>query len=234
MASDKIDIKVNRIVLLLAITTGTLALGSFVRLIFLYLGKTGDFPATLNLFNMDAKNNIPIFFAIILLLTCSIILGIISNVSKTAPNGPKYGWAFLSLLFLLMALDKGVRIHEYLAGPVIALIRGGYPSLLLLISVVIGVLVGAAFLFYLIRFILKQSIRFRKSFFIALGIYLIGAILLDAIGSSFYHPDGNNNQINNIITVFEESTEMAGIIAFIRVFLTHIKHEFTPLNLFID
>ncbi len=234
MASFKIDIKVNRIILLLTITIATLALGSFVRLIFLYLGKDGDFPAILNLFNMDAENNIPIFFAITLFLSCSIILAMIANVTKTAPNVPQYGWTFLSLLFLLMALDKGVRIYEYLARPVIALIRGGNPSLIILISVVIGVLVGAAFLVYLIRFILKQSFRFRKSFFIALGIYLIGALVLDAIGSSFYHPDGNNNQINNIITVFEELTEMAGIIAFIRVFLTHIKHEFSPLNFFID
>ncbi len=234
MEIHSINIKVNRLILILGMITGILAIASFVRILFFYTIDPQGFPSFLNLFNMDAENNIPVFFTVMLLLACSLTLALIFSISTSAYHQGQWGWAGLSILFLVMALDKGVRIHEYITRPLMTLLRDGDQRLIIIFSIVITALAGIVAIFYIFRFVLRQSNEFKKSFFIAFGIYIAGAVFLDAIGSAFYHPGGKNNLVNNIITVIEESTEMAGIIAFIRVFLIFIKTELPPLSLNIE
>ena len=64
------------------------------------------------MFDVDRERNVPAIFSICILLIASATLALVAHRQKpgVAPSALK--WAGLSLVFLYLAADEGIEIHE--------------------------------------------------------------------------------------------------------------------------
>lgn len=193
-----------------------LATACFFRLFIKYQVEPSLYPSVLELFNLDADKNIPIFFYVLLLLIGTLLLSTIALI-QTRQNSPqKFGWIVLTIIVFAMSIDKAVRLHGHLLHFIQTILGRNDPGMIIYPLVIALLTIGLAILVQLVKFLRELPINTRKSFIIAACVFLSGALVLEAIGSSFYDFSGHANLVYDILSILEESLEMAGIIAFIR------------------
>ena len=66
------------------------------------------------LFDFAIEHNVPTFYSAIAILFCSALLAIIARANWHKEDGSRYYWIALSLMFLFLAFDEAVAIHEML------------------------------------------------------------------------------------------------------------------------
>lgn len=203
-----------------------LAITCFIRLFIKYQVEPSLYPSVLELFNMDADKNIPIYFYVFLLIIATFLLSIIAIIQIRHNSSQKNGWLILTVVVLGMSIDKSVRLHEYLLHFIQRIpVRTGAETIIIPLIIVL-LTIGSVILVQLVKLLRGLPVNTRKSFIIAASIYLSGALVLEIIGSSFY---GHNNLVYDILTIFEESLEMAGIIAFIRALILFAADNYKGL-----
>jgi hypothetical protein len=232
--SEKIIIRSTWITRILGLTGALLALASFIRLFIVYRVEPKLYPRGLATFNLDAENNLPILFSIGLLLLLTLILTCITSINYTHKTPHRFTWLLLTLISLLIAINKAVRFHGYITRQLIQIIRNIGPDVILYLIFVIIILAAIGLLILFYRFSWQFQPKIRRAFFIAAAIFLNGAVVLEMVGSSFYDPSGQNNLVYQILSIFEEALEMAGVIAFIRVLIIYISEVYTELHFHFD
>lgn len=231
MSEHRIVIRSVRITQVLLWISACLVFVSFTRFFFKYLSKTVQYPAFLELFNMDADKNIPLFFYIILLILCSLLLTGITFIHFREKSIQKAGWMLLSLIIFTMALDKATGFHEFITRPIRKILISAVAVPVKYLIIIIALALGLAVLVILFRLLRSLPGKSQKSFLIAAGIYLSGAIVLDLIGSVFYDYSGRNNLIYDFLSILEVSLEMGGIIMFMRALIDYIADTIADINL---
>lgn len=173
------------------------------------------------LFDLDQENNIPTFFTTLLAIVASGVLLIISLTKKQMLRPWKL-WASLSILFLLVALDDFIGIHEQLSQPVRALLNAEGP-------LYFAWIIPYAFLVILLagiygRFVFEMPAHIRNGFLLSATLFLTGALVFEMLGGLLYE-DGNRTQtlLYATLSTFKESLEMAGLILFIHTLLCYIE-----------
>ena len=68
----------------------------------------------LDVVNMDRELNLPTLFSTLLLLTCAFLLRRLSTIQS---NDNAADWTLLSRIFVFLALDEALQIHEILIFP---------------------------------------------------------------------------------------------------------------------
>jgi hypothetical protein len=234
MSEEYFSIRIKKVTDTLGTVTIFLALACFTRLFIQYNVSKTQYPPILELFNMDADKNIPIFFYITLLILCSLLLLSISILKAQQKSPQSNSWLILTFIFLVLSLEKAVRFQEYFFSPIKQFLTNEQTSIIKYFPFIIVILIALGLIYYSLIFIQKLPANNKRSFIIATCIYLSGAIILDLVGSAFYDPGGLHNLTYNILGVVEESVEMIGIIIFINTFLNIIRGEFTPLIILVD
>jgi len=234
MNENIISIRIINVTRTLGTITIFLAFASFIRLFIRYQVIQSQYLTVLELFNMDAEKNIPTFFYVLLLICCSLLLASISLLMAQQKSSQRNFWLILTFLFLTLSLEKAVRPQEYLLPPLMELLKNENISYIKYFPIIIALLFYLGIIVYSFMFVQKLPTITKRSFIIATCIYIIGAFVLDMVGSIFYDISGQHNIIYSILGVIEESVEMIGIIAFIHTFLNFIRTEFTPLMILIE
>lgn len=193
-----------------------LAITSFIRLFIKYQVEPSLYPSVLELFNLEADKNIPIFFYVLLLLIGTLLLSTIALIQIQQNSPQKFGWILLTSIVFAMSIDKAIRLHGYLIQFIQTILGRNDPGMIIYPLVIVLLTIGIAIILQLIKFLRELPANTRKSFIIAGCVFLSGALVLEAIGSSFYDLSGHANLVYDILSILEESLEMAGIIAFIR------------------
>ena len=232
--SEKIIVRSIWITRILGLAGALLALVSIIRLIIVYQVEPELYPHGLALFNLDAENNLPILFSVGLLLLSTLILTCITSINFTHKTPQRFGWLLLTLIFLLIAINKAVRFYGYITRQLIQIIRTISSDVILYLFFVIIIVAAIGILIFFYRFSRQFQPKIRKALFIAAAIFLSGAVVLEMVGSSFYDPSGQNNLVYQILSIFEETLEMAGIIAFIRVLIIYVSEVYTGFNFQFD
>ena len=178
-------------------------------------------------FYFDREANFPSFFSSLILLAAAALLAIIANLKRADRDAFRGHWLGLSGIFLLLAVDETVSLHESLIEPLReALHLSGY----LYFSWVLagGALVLVFGLVYA-RFLRHLSPAMRWRFILAGAVYVGGAVGLEAAGGRYYTP-GSSDLASYFQTptylalmTLEESLEMAGILLFIGTLLTYLR-----------
>ena len=187
-----------------------------------FLGKRHLF-GLIEEFNVDKENNIPTYFATVLLLMSSSLLALIASVKASAGDCFARHWIVLATIFLFLSIDEASSLHERLMSPVRDLL--GVGGWLRFAWVIPGMLFVGVFALSYLKFLFHIPRRPRIFFTLAGCLYVSGAIGLEMIGghhAAFYRV---NSFTYGVITTIEEGLEMAGIIVFIYALLVYLSTE---------
>lgn len=181
----------------------------------------------LRLFHLDEEANFPTFYSSLLFVISSILLLFIARLKYNLGTNYRY-WIVLSLIFLFLAADEIVQLHEKFSNIIYQKFHIGgifrfswwivYALLMIILSVI-----------YL-KFFIHLPKRIQKIFLLAALIFISGSILLEIIGTYIYSID---NYIKTftfyVISSIEETLEMIGLVIFIYGLLKYIgliNHQF--------
>lgn len=207
---------------LLALVVATLTLLSVLgRLAVLVLP---DFPVrdvAARLVDLDQEMNIPTVYSALAILVCSALLAVIARSRRLVEGAhdDRHWWA-LSLIFVGLALDELLSLHEELTGRVEL---GAVSRVTLFSWVVVGagfvVVVAAAFS----RFLMRLPAATRRLFLLAGVLFVTGTIVMEAAGGYLGGPGRQDSLAYLIVAHVEEVLEMAGIVVFIYALLSFLR-----------
>ena len=172
----------------------------------------------LDVVNMDRELNLPTLFSILLLIMSAVLLQRLSTIEW---NDDAADWALLSRIFVFLALDEALQIHEILILP--GLRHQIHPALASTWVIPYG-LIALGLLWRFRRFLTALPAKTSARFLRAGSIYLTGAIGMEMVGSfavrsglirlhSFWY---------GAITGIEESLELFGLILFLYALMQEL------------
>lgn len=204
----------------LFVAVGLLTIGNLLSIFFLFntIGMEGKVTRLLiKLLNVNLEANLPTYFSSLLLLIDGILLALIAYGNK-AQGQKLWNWLGLSFIFVFLALDEMMQIHEQLNAPMTALFNTSgllYFSWFIPYSI-ITILIGIAYFKFMMR--LPKSIL--KLFIFAAVLFIFGAVGMEAIGGMHAEKYGLKTLTYALMYSVEELLEMSGAV----VFLLHCCH----------
>jgi hypothetical protein len=206
MQSTKIVIPRDKILGILIFVASLLILANFAGQISKYFAGHDNIFGIIPLFDLDEEANFPTFFAVILLLFSSLLLGFIAYQEKKKGSTYSYQWTGLSLSFLFMAADEFISFHERLTNPIQQMLSLCCSRLGIFYYawVVIGILLVLILALLFSGFIVHLPRKTRISFITSSVIYLSGAIGFELFGGFYAEVHGTNNVISGIFVTFED------------------------------
>ena len=187
-----------------------------------YLGGSSNsvLGPVLDLFSVNLEQSIPTWYNALLLVIAGALLAVIA-VAKRA-QGDRYTlyWSGLAVIFIYLSIDESAVIHEILSDPLQTMFHTtGY--LAFGWQIVAAPLVVVFALVYL-RFLLHLPAVTRNLLILAGGLYVGGALVVDAISANEWVQDNGITLIYLAIGTLEELMEMQGIVVFIYALLRHL------------
>ena len=172
----------------------------------------------LDVVNMDRELNLPTLFSTLLLIMSAVLLQRLSTIEW---NDNAADWTLLSRIFVFLALDEALQIHEILILP--GLRHQIHPALASTWVIPYG-LIALGLLWRFRRFLTALPAKTSARFLRAGSIYLTGAIGMEMVGSfavrsglirlhSFWY---------GAITGIEESLELFGLILFLYALMQEL------------
>lgn len=194
-----------------------------------YLGHNHVF-GIVPLFDLDKEKNIPTLYSSVSILFCSFLLAIIAFARKKNGKHDFHYWIGLAVIFLFLSFDEFTSIHERLIRPLrSALNTSGFFYFAWVIPYGISVII---FLLLYLRFMINLPARIRLLFILAGLIFISGAIGLELVGGYYCELKEEQRDLTYvIITTFEETLEMVGILIFIYALMLYIDSELNGIYL---
>lgn len=184
----------------------------------------------MKLFNVDRELNFPTWYSALSIAFCSVLLKIIAIGKKQQSDRYTKEWQLLSLIFLLLAIDEVLSIHEILIIPEVSEALN-LPWFLHSMWVIPGTVFVIWFIRRYTRFTRHLSYQSRKHFFSSAFFYIGGALIMEMVGSYVAEAQGQQNLIYALIATAEEAMEMTGIVIFIYGLLYYLREWNDKVNL---
>jgi len=222
ISRSKIIIVLTSIVVVLTIFS---LIGQFYKF-FIFGGKERFL---VNLFSLDKEFNFPTWYQAISELISSLLLVIIFMAAKVDKDRFKYHWLGLSFIFLLIATDEMLVLHEQIISPLRRFLGTG--GFLYMAWIIPAFILGVVFLIAYYKFLFSLPSPTRTRFIGAGLIFVLGAVGLEAVGGKVLTELGTNNLMYSLITHLEELLEMTGIVLFINALLLHFESYYPGLTI---
>ncbi|MGD9137796.1 MAG: hypothetical protein PVH42_13585 [Desulfobacterales bacterium] len=183
-----------------------------------------------SLFFLDGEGNLPAIFSTWLFLLNAVIFLITWKAARLAGESAKI-WLFLSSVFVFLALDESISIHERLINPFReALDATGIFYYTWIIPYGIGVVllaIIAAPVFW------RMQKRIRFWFGLSAAVYLFATIGLEMISGKYLVMMNEQKDIVWILMItLEESLEMAGLIVLVYAQLLLLRNKYDGFLIF--
>jgi hypothetical protein len=184
------------------------------------------------LLDVGQDQSIPAWFSAFLLLSCSVLLAVISVAVKNAGGRYVNRWRILAIIFLYLSVDEGASIHEKM-GHATRFVFGSLGSDLDGPAWVIpGVALVLIFALAYLRFVFHLPARLRFLVLVA-GVVYVGSTMGLEVFYSFYAslvpPVREMTTLQLVgrvlIITTEELLEMFGIIVFIYALLSYLRSQ---------
>ncbi|MEL6354366.1 MAG: hypothetical protein AAFR58_21840 [Cyanobacteria bacterium J06627_28] len=182
------------------------------------------------LLDVNHEKNFATAFSGGLLLSCAALLGLIAQqyqkgaaTQSKKPQFTPYWWA-LCFLFVGMAVDELVQIHERVNVFLDDRVQLQTSGFFYYDWVILGLIfVGAIALIYA-PFLKHLTPSTRRQFLLAAGIYIAGALGMEMISGQYVDLHGLHNRgVLTVLNGIEEAGEMIGLIVFIHALLIHLQ-----------
>jgi hypothetical protein len=203
----------------LAVVAPCLVIASIVGQIAVYL--LPDFPGRDSFateFNLNEEGNFPSLYSVLTLLFCSVLLGTIAHIKKLDNARFVRHWRALAFIFLYLAVDEGLGLHEHLTEPLQNL---GFKGLLYYAWIVPAAILLFVFGLTFLKFLFHLPARTQHLFITAGMIFVGGGLGMELIGGNYDELYGQANLTYQFLTAIEESLEMLGIIIFIHALVSY-------------
>lgn len=177
--------------------------------------------------DVDGEKNIPAFFSTFMLITTSALLACITYLhSRLANNRLVWYWLGLSAVFLYLAMDELISIHEIFIDAIQRLARSDKGIFHLGWVMPMGAFCVVFAIIYW-RFLGQLPKRSRLLFLLSGAVYVFGALGMEMIGSFYYQLTFKDSLGFQTMITIEETLEMTGITLFIYTLLDYIR-QFAP------
>lgn len=196
-----------------------------------YFTGHGSLMGMTRMLNLNAEVNIPTFYSVVLLLTCSALLGLIAYLKGTQRAPYTLHWQILSAGFLLMAADEFMSFHELFTGMTDRQLHLENSVWLKFSWVIPGLLVIALMGISYVRFLQHLHRTHRIRFLLAGAIYCTAIIGLETLGGHYVALHGADNFGYSLLTTLEEGMEMSGLILFINALLHYIAEQYPHIRI---
>lgn len=176
------------------------------------------------LFHVDFENNVPTLVAVGLLVSSALTCAW-ASVLETARPRHRGTWALLALLFLFLAADEALSLHEQLNAVTKAQFSEyDLPLFAWIIPYSIAVLLIGA---YLLRWFLELDRHLQVSLLLSGGIFLMGAIGLEYIASGLYESLPEDREVYRTLSIdllatVEEACEFIGVSLFLHTMVKRL------------
>jgi hypothetical protein len=211
----------RRVACLLAMVVTCLALLSIMARLAVIL--LPDFPLrdfTARLFDLDQEVNVPTVYSTLAILICSALMAVIARAELMLGSGHGRPWRLLSLVFLGLALDELLSLHEELTDRIDIDMLDRFTRFS---WVVVGSCLVVVFAVAFGRFFLRLPPMTRRLFLLAGMLFVGGSLGMEAIGGYYGGPDRQDSLPYVIAAHVEEVLEMAGIAVFIYALLSYLR-----------
>lgn len=174
-------------------------------------------------FGVSGEGKLPTFYSGLTLLAAAALLGLIAAHERQRGGRFNRHWAALALIFILMAMDEMVSIHELSTGTLrlhLGITGGPLYHAWVVPAVVFLVFMAAAYF----RFLLALPGRSRTLFLIAGALYVGGALGMEMAGGAYLAARGQDLTYG-VLASLEEVLEMAGIVVFLYGLMDHLERH---------
>ena len=149
------------------------------------------------------------------------MLAIIAKVKNKKQDRYYQHWKYLALIFLYLAVDEGVKIHERSIEPVRnALNLGGF---FYYAWIVPAIILFSLFCLIYLKFVSSLPKKTRLLFILCAITFVSGAIGVEMIGGKITALQGQGNLTYVFAATIEEFLEMVAIACYIYSLLDYIK-----------
>jgi hypothetical protein len=178
-----------------------------------------------HLFDLDAEQNIPTYFTVLLMIAVALLLSLIALLHRTARTRHAWPWVLLSIGFVYMGYDEVFAVHENLYVPVRAVLGDHIPRFIQFAWVIPGAALVIVLAIVFRSFLFQLPRASRRAFALAATIYLGGALGGDLFLTGPYAAlYGERNLAYSLLSTLEETLEMAGLIVFIWALVKYCAH----------
>jgi hypothetical protein len=199
--------------------------GQFSRF---YLGD-GYLHGFVPMFTFGSEHNVPAYYSALAMVFCAVLLAIIATGErKREAPGAGYWWG-LAAVFLFLAFDEALELHESLIAPTQMLlgVSGDRYFVWILPYAMVMLVIAIPYA----RFMLSLAAGTRRRFILAAAVFLSGAVGLEIVGGLYYESVGEGDILFVIVESLEDLLEMAGVVIFIHALMYHICTEFGELRI---
>ncbi|MCH7610804.1 MAG: hypothetical protein IIB10_09010 [Chloroflexi bacterium] len=181
------------------------------------------------MFILDGENNIPTFFSSLLLLAAGLVLASIAAIKTQEADRYAPHWRALSIIFVILAFDEMVSLHEMFNYPIRQLL--GVDGVLFFGFVVLAIPLVMILAIIYARFLIHLPSHIRRIFVLAAVLYLGGQIGVEMLSGVYFESNGSTTVAYLLITTVEESLEFSGIILFIYGLLSYAARNLREIRL---
>ncbi|MDX1646455.1 MAG: hypothetical protein R3304_04875 [Longimicrobiales bacterium] len=173
--------------------------------------------------SLGAEGNLPSYYSSLILLAAAVVsagAGLLAAVEGLVTRPYWYG---LGGIFVFLALDEILAIHERLIGPVRSLF--GTSGFLYYAWVIpYGFFTLLVAVIYL-RFLMRLPARTSRLIVLAGAMYVFGALVLEMLGGWLSERSGNGNVLYVTVQSVEEILELAGVLLFVHAVLDYLSRK---------
>jgi hypothetical protein len=208
-----------------------MTINSVLLFLYFYLGD-GELYGLVDLFDLDIEGNVPTLYSAMAVLLCSALLALITTVNWHNPEGRRWHWLGLSLLFFFLGVDEGTGIHEEI-GSWLENFYEARGALYFFWVVPYGIATLVLGLTYL-KFTWTLPADTRWRFVTAGTLFVVGALGIEMIGAREADLHGTTTLTYSVLYSIEELLEMLGIVVFIHALLLHLGRATGRFALVLD
>jgi hypothetical protein len=184
------------------------------------------------LVDLNGEGSIPTFYSGVSMIVCAAFLGLIGLVKRKQRQPYAFHWLFLGAIFLYLAVDEVVMLHEKLHKPMVKLLNlHGLLYVGWVVPYAVAMLILAAVYFNFVR---RLPRRTRNLFLVAGFVYVAGAAGIEAVSGARMELYSSKDVIYKLIYTVEEILELFGILIFIYALADYIDAELKGLRIIIS
>ena len=179
---------------------------------------------TMNQFYFNREGNLPTIFSSVILVLSSVLLYIISEMPQEMERKRHLYWKILSAIFLFIAADELISIHEALTDNTQSVLGASARGYLYFTWIIPYVIIFAIIAFLFLRFFLSLPRMTKLYFSIAAFTFLTGAVGLEMVGGKYIFDAGGKGKedlLYLLLVTVEELLEMIGVIIFINALVRY-------------
>lgn len=182
-----------------------------------------------DIFDVNEEMSLPTFYSVYALQVCALLLGIIAHLTKVRRERYFRHWQILSFTFVYLSFDEALTLHERPTEMIReSLNTSGF---LYFAWVIPAAVLVAVFLLGYLKFLSALPIKIRSLFLIAGGIFVLGALGIEMVGSKIATMGLLDSTLYTLVSNCEEFLEMLGVLVFMYALLSFLRMKLSSVEI---